>query len=355
MFSSNFKKDEISDSPQREGVGAVENNVEETLFHIFNYDETQYQEIKTKKIEEVVNFRDSQAVTWINVDGIFQDDILSEIGSTFGIHHLVLEDILDTTQRPKVEDYDNYLYIVVKMIYNQNDSDEIISEQVSLILGEKFVISFQEEKKGDVFEDIRNRIRLAKGRLRKMGADYLIYTLLDAIVDNYFLMIEKIGDQLEEIEDELVEHPSSKILTKIHFLKRNMIYFRTSVWPMREVIGSLERREFHFIQESTVVYLRDIYDHITQLIDTVETDRELISSMIDIYLSSINNRLNEVMKILTMIATIFMPLSFIAGIYGMNFKHMPELYWKWGYPISLMIMGFIALVMLYFFNKKKWL
>ncbi|NLJ49967.1 MAG: magnesium/cobalt transporter CorA [Candidatus Atribacteria bacterium] len=333
----------------------IESKKDKELFHIFNYSENQFQEMKTNLIDDVNNFRDSQSITWINVDGICQENILTKIGSIFGIHHLVLEDILDTTQRPKVEDYENYLYIVVKMIYNPNQSDEIISEQVSIILGDKFVISFQEEKKGDVFEEIRNRIRIGKGHLRKAGADYLVYSLLDAIVDNYFLMIEHIGDQLEELEDELVDHPSSKILSKIHFLKRNMINFRTSVWPMREVIGSLERRDFLFIKKSTIVYLRDIYDHITQLIETIETDRELISSMIDMYLSSINNRLNEVMKVLTMIATIFMPLSFIAGIYGMNFHFMPELQWNWGYPVSLITMGGIALIMLFFFKKKKWL
>lgn len=333
----------------------IKSNDHRKLFHIFKYSENQYQEMKTNLINDVINFRDSQSITWINVDGICQENILSKIGSIFGIHHLVLEDILDTSQRPKVEDYENYLYIVVKMIYTQNQSDEIISEQVSLILGDKFVISFQEEKEGDVFEEIRNRIRLGKGRLRKAGADYLVYALLDAIVDRYFLIIEQIGDQLEELEDELVDHPSSKILSNIHFLKRNMINFRISIWPMREVIGSLERREFPFIEKTTVVYLRDIYDHITQLIDTIETDRELISSMIDIYLSSVNNRLNEVMKVLTMIATLFMPLSFIAGIYGMNFHFMPELHWNWGYPITLFAMGGIAMIMLFFFKKKRWL
>jgi magnesium transporter len=355
MDSTNFTQDELDGSLQSGENQAIKKNDQEELFHIFTYSENQYREIKIKEADEIDDLRDSQSITWINVDGICQENILTKIGSKFGIHHLVLEDILDTTQRPKVEDYENYLYIVVKMIYSHNQSDEIISEQVSLILGDKFVISFQEEKKGDVFEEIRNRIRLGRGRLRKAGADYLVYALLDAIVDNYFLMVEQIGDQLEELEDELVDHPSSKILPRIHFLKRNMIFFRTSIWPMREVIGSLERREFPFIEKSTVVYLRDIYDHITQLIDTIETDRELISSMIDIYLSSINNRLNEVMKVLTMIATIFMPLSFIAGIYGMNFRFMPELYWKWGYAITLFTMGGIALIMLFFFKKKKWL
>jgi len=355
MTNTDSKKNEFGNFLQDDEDHVDSNDKERKLFHIFKYNDNQYQEIQTEFIDDVINLRDSQSITWINVDGICQENILSKIGSIFGIHHLVLEDILDTTQRPKVEDYENYLYIVVKMVYSQSQLDEIISEQVSLILGDKFVISFQEEKKGDVFEEIRNRIRLGKGRLRKAGADYLIYALLDAIVDNYFLMVEQIGDQLEELEDELVDHSSSKILPRIHFLKRNMIYFRTSIWPMREVIGSLERREFPFIEKATVVYLRDIYDHITQLIDTIETDRELISSMIDIYLSSINNRLNEVMKVLTMIATIFMPLSFIAGIYGMNFRFMPELYWKWGYPITLFAMGGIALIMIFFFKKKKWL
>jgi len=355
MSNMIYKEKEDTNLPSGITNQAGEKDVEEATFHVFNYDESHYQEIKTEMIDEVLAYRNRPSITWINVNGLQQVDILEKIGTTYGIHPLVLEDILNTTQRPKIEDYDDYLYIVVKMIFSQENSKDMMTEQISLILGKGYVISFQEEEEGDVFEEIRERIRHNQGRIRKMGSDYLTYALLDAIVDNYFLVIENIGEKLEAIEDELVDHSSPKILQSIHFLKREMIYFRSSVWPLREVFGSLERRESPLIQKTTTLYLRDVYDHIVQLIETVETDRDLISSMLDIYLSSVNNRLNEVMKVLTMIATVFMPLSFISGLYGMNFYFMPELNWKWGYPVTVLVMGGVVGVMLWFFKNKKWL
>jgi magnesium transporter len=240
------------------------------------------------------------------------------------------------------------------MLDQSNQSKEILTEQISLILGPSFVISFQ-EREGDVFDPIRERIRSGKGRIRKMGADYLAYALLDAIVDDYFIVMEKLGERIEFLEEELVKRPLPETLQTIHHLKREMIFFRKAVWPLREVIGSLERGELPLVKETTRIYLRDVYDHTIQVIDTIETFRDMVSGMLDIYLSSVSNRLNSVMKVLTIIATIFMPLTFLAGIYGMNFKHMPELEWKWGYPAVWIAVILISVSMLTYFKKKGWL
>ena len=319
-----------------------------------DYDEAHFQEKEIKAIEECFIFKDKPTVTWINVDGLHQVEILEKLGECYGLHPLVLEDILNTDQRPKMEDYGEYIYIVLKMFDYHDKSNEIESEQISLILGPNFVFSFQ-EREGDTFNPIRERIRNNKGRIRKMGADYLAYTLLDSIVDNYFIILEKLGEKIELLEEKLVTHPTSEILQVIHHLKKEMIFLRKAVWPLREVVSGLERGESSLIQESTKVYLRDVYDHTIQTIDTIETYRDMVSGMLDIYLSSVSNRLNAVMKVLTIIATIFMPLTFIAGIYGMNFKYMPELEWRWGYPAIWLIVVFIGVSMLIYFKRKKWL
>jgi len=228
------------------------------------------------------------------------------------------------------------------------------AEQVSLVLGSNFVISFQ-ERVGDVFDEVRDRIRNAKGRIRKMGPDYLAYALLDAVVDNYFTVLEKFGEKIEAAEEELVANPTEKTLKQIHLVKRELLSVRKSVWPLRELISALQRGESGLIQETTGIYLRDMYDHTIQVIDTVESFRDMVSGMLDIYLSSISNKMNAVMKVLTIIATIFIPLTFIAGVYGMNFKYMPELQWRWGYGLILVVMGIVAVIMLFYFRKKKWL
>jgi len=321
---------------------------------IMDYDESHFQEKEVKTIEECFIFKNKPTVTWINVDGLHQVEILEKLGECYGLHPLVLEDILNTDQRPKMEDYGEYLYIVLKMLNSNNKNSEIESEQISLILGPNFVFSFQ-EREGDTFNPIRERIRNSKGRIRKMGADYLAYSLLDSVVDNYFIILERLGEKIEFLEEKLVTHPTSEILQVIHHLKREMIFLRKAVWPLREVISGLARGESSLIQESTKVYLRDIYDHTIQTIDTIETYRDMVSSMVDIYLSSVSNRLNAVMKVLTIIATIFMPLTFIAGIYGMNFKYMPELEWRWGYPAIWFVVVLIGVSMLIYFKRKKWL
>ena len=322
---------------------------------ILDYNETQLEEKEVKTIEECFPFKDKTTTTWINIEGLHEIDIIEKIGNHFNLHPLLLEDIVNTEKRPKMEDYGEHIFIVLKMLSHDDKANQIKSEQVSIVLGSNYIISFQEGIEGDVFEPVRKRIRNGKGRIRRMGADYLAYSLMDAIVDHYFLILEKLGERIEDIEDELVTNPSQETLRTIHHLKREMISLRKSVWPLREVLGCLERGETSLIQEPTRVYLRDVYDHTIQIIDTVETYRDTLSGILDIYLSSISNRMNEIMKVLTIIATIFIPLTFIVGIYGMNFEHMPELKWRVGYFIVWGIMAIVALGMLFYFRKKRWL
>jgi magnesium transporter len=321
---------------------------------VMGYDEKQFQEKEVDTIEEVIFKEKTSKVTWLNIDGVHQPEIIEQVGKHFGLHPLVLEDIANTGQRPKMEDFDDYIFVVLRMLRFDEKENETKTEQISIILGADFVISFQ-EKEGDVFDPIRERIRNNKGRLRKMGADYLAYALIDAIVDNYFMILEKLGEAIEEVEDKLVTNPTAETLQTIHDLKREMVFLHKSVWPLREVINRLERSESPLINKSTCIYLRDVYDHTIQVMDSVETFRDMLSGMLDIYLSSVSNRMNEVMKVLTVIATIFIPLTFVAGVYGMNFKDMPELGQIWGYPAILALMLTIALVMVIYFRRKKWI
>jgi len=331
-----------------------EEKTEKVKITVMDYHETHFVEQELTKVEECIPFKAKPTVTWINIDGIHEVDIIEKIGKDFDLHPLLLEDIVNTGQRPKIEDFGPYLFIVLKMLFYDDQEEEVNAEQVSIILGENFVISFQ-ERKGDVFNPIRERIRNAKGRIRKMGADYLAYALLDAIVDGYFTILEKIGEDVENKEEDLVIHPKPATLQKIHNLKRETIFLRKSVWPLREVINGLQRGESALIQDTTQMYLRDVYDHTIQVIDTVETFRDILSSMLDLYLSSISNNMNEVMKVLTIFAAIFIPLTFIAGVYGMNFKYIPELEWQWGYPLVWLIMLAVGVSMLAYFRKKKWI
>ena len=329
--------------------------IEKAKIRIMDYDETHLEEKQVKTVEECFPFKDKPTVTWINVHGLHDVEVIEKIGEYFCVHPLIQEDILNTEQRPKMQDFDDYLFVVLKMLYFDGSEDEIKAEQVSMIVGSNFVVSFQENG-GDIFDPLRERIRNGKGRVRKKGADYLAYCLLDAVVDNYFLVLERLGEKIEGMEEELLTNPVPKTLHAIHNLKREMIFLRKSVWPLREVVSRLERGESPLIKEATVIYLRDVYDHTIQVIDTVETYRDMLSGMLDIYLSSISNRMNQVMKVLTIIATIFIPLTFVVGIYGMNFEFMPELKWHWVYPWAfwLIILG-VAGVMLLYFRRKRWL
>ena len=331
-----------------------ERMLESVRITIIDYDQEHLQERQVDKIDDCFGLKSTPTVSWINIDGLHDVEVIEKLGKNFDLHPLILEDILNTGQRPKFEDLGDSLFIVLKMLTYDEQSQSVQSEQVSLVLKNNIVISFQESV-GDVFENIRKRIRESKGRIRNMGADYLVYSLLDAIVDNYFTILEKLGEKIELIEEILMSNPKEATLGQIHFMKRELISLRKSVWPLRELISGLQRCGSDIIKKSTGIYIADIYDHTIQVIDTVETFRDMLSGMLDIYLSSISNRMNSVMKVLTIIATIFMPLTFLAGVYGMNFKHMPELEWKLGYAMVWCIMLGIAALMLFYFKRKKWL
>lgn len=325
-----------------------------TRVTVIDYDPDRIEEKVVEDIEESFPFRDSSSVTWINVDGLRDVKLIESLGNHFGFHTLVLEDILSTGQRPKFEEFEDHLFIVLRMLDYSDEDNEIKTEQVSLLVGKNYVISFQEHE-GDLFGPVRERLRNRKGRITKQGADYLAYSLVDIIVDNYFNMLEKTGDRLETMEDLVIEKPEPETLQQIRAVKREMIFLRRSAWPLREVISNLERAETGIIHKSTKIYLRDVYDHIIQVVDTIETMRDMISGLQDVYMSSVSNNMNEVMKVLTIIATIFIPLTFIAGIYGMNFEHMPELKYAWGYPAVWGVMAIAAALMVTFFRKKKWM
>ncbi|WP_445475557.1 magnesium/cobalt transporter CorA [Methanococcoides methylutens] len=321
---------------------------------VIDYDAENLQELITENIEEAYPFKDSETVSWIDICGVHKVDLIEKIGTHFGIHPLVLEDIVHTDQRPKVEFFDSYIYIVLKMLHYDKDKEEIIAEQVSIVLGSNFVISFQEVI-GDNFDPVRDRLRSSKGRIRKQGPDYLAYALMDSIVDNYFVMLEKIGENVETLDDELLDKPTPKTLEDIHHLKKEVIFLRKFVWPLREVVSSMQREESPFIKETTSIFLKDVYDHIIQVMDTIESYRDILSTMLDLYLSTASNKMNEIMKVLTIIATIFIPLTFVAGIYGMNFEYMPELKWHWGYAAAWGVMLTVAFIMLAYFRKLKWI
>lgn len=331
-----------------------EKKAETVKITLIDYDEAHLQEKEVHAVEECFPFREEPTVTWINVDGLHRVDVIEALGKHFGLHPLVLEDILSTGQRPKMEDFEDHIFIVLRMLSYNERRAETEDEQISLILGPNFVLSFQETE-GDIFDPIRERIRNGKGRIRKMAADYLAYALIDAIVDHYFAILERLGDRIESLSEEMVINPTPKALHEIQHLKREMIFLRKSIWPLREVISGLQRGESSLFKDPTLIYLRDVYDHTIQVIDTIETFRDMIAGMLDIYLSSLSNKMNEIMKVLTIIATIFIPLTFIAGVYGMNFDYMPELRWHWGYFAIWAVMLVIAGGMLVYFRRKKWL
>jgi len=332
-----------------------EQKIEKTRITLMDYDEAHFQERENKTLEESLPFKYQSTVTWVDVEGIRQVAMLEKLGDRFGLHPLVVEDILNTEERPKIEDFGDYILIILKIPYHyDNRSHGIEIEQISLVLGLNFVVSFQ-EREGDVFRPIREQIRNNKGRIRKLGADFLAYALVDSIVDAYFTVMEELGESMEALEEEVVTDPLPETSQMMHSLKREIILLRKSVWPFRDMVGALEKGESPLIQESTKIFLSDVYDHTIEVIESVEIFRDMLSSMLDIYLSSVSNKMNEVMKVLTIIATIFIPLTFITGIYGMNFRYMPELGWRWGYPMVLLVMIGIGVTMLMYFRKKKWL
>ena len=335
-------------------VHVGEKKTEEVQITLIDYDETHFQEQALEAIEESFPFKEEPTVTWINIDGLHEVSVIESLGKHFGLHPLILEDIVHTGQRPKMEDFEEYLFTVLNMLRYDPEDDQVKAEQVSLVVGPNYVLSFQ-ERPGDVFNGVRERLRKGKGRIRKAGSDYLAYALLDAVVDEYFLILETIGEKIEVVEEKLLNNSTRETLQNMHDMKREMIFFRKQVWPLRELVNGLSKGESSLICESTGIYLRDVYDHTIQIIDTIESFRDMLSGMLDIYLSTISNKMNEVMKVLTIMATIFIPLTFLAGIYGMNFKYMPELEWRWGYFMVWGVMVVIGVSLVGYFKRKRWL
>jgi magnesium transporter len=329
-------------------------SLEPITFDIVTYDVDHFSEVAfgIREVDRCCGFAKTGGVSWVNINGIHAVGHIETIGACFGLHPLVLEDILNSDHRPKLEDYGDYLFLVLKIPFYEKEGGFRV-EQVSLILGPSYVLSFQ-EKTGPIFDVVRERLKNGKGRSRTMGPDYLAYALIDVVVDRYFTTLESIGDDIEDLEQVLFAVPGADTLESIHQFKREMIQLRKSVWPLREMIGGLQRGDSKLVGETTRVFLRDVYDHTVQVVDTVETFRDIISGMLDLYLSGVSYRTNEVMKVLTIMSTIFIPLTFLAGIYGMNFEYMPELKWHWAYFGLLGLMLIMAMVMLVFFRIKRW-
>jgi magnesium transporter len=325
---------------------------QKVVITIMQYNEFTIQEFVLNNINDLKDITNANSVTWINVDGIHNASLIEKIGSLFEIHPLTLEDVANTDQRPKFEDYENYVVVMMKMLYYYS---ELHNEQLSIVLKNNVVITFQENHGGDAFYPIRKRLKEAKGRVRRFGADYLYYALIDAVVDSYFNILEVIGDKIEKIDEELILEPLPDTLKNLHDMKREMIFLRKSVWPVRDLVNSLERSETNLIQPTTDLYLRDVHDHVIRVIETVENYRDLINGMMDIYLSSLSNKMNEVMKMLTIISTLFIPVTFIVGVYGMNFDYMPELRSPYGYAATWVVMLIIMVSLLYYFRRKRWL
>jgi magnesium transporter len=346
-----WKKREINQIPGTINYTGTTTDNTPVSINFMQYNKTLMQEEQPAELSQITI--DEKKVSWINLNGIHNSSILEEAGVQFSLHPLTLEDIANVNQRPKMEVYSNYIFFVFKML-QLNDDYELSSEQFSFVLTKKLLVSFQ-EKEGDIFEPLRQRIRNNRGRIRQKGNDYLAFSLMDAIVDNYFLILEQLNDKMEELEDKALKNPNQQTLQEIHKLKRIIINLRKSIWPLRDTLSRLYKDEEGYFEDATQLYLRDLYDHSLQLIDSVETYREILNGILDIYMSTVNNKMNEVMKVLTIIATIFIPLTFIAGIYGMNFEFMPELKLPWGYFAVLGIMAVVAILMIVFFKKKKWL
>lgn len=337
-----------------------------TLVHIGNlrsekikismlcYSEENWTEQQFSTVDELLSHECSADVNWIHISGIHNITIIEKIGNKFNIHPLVMEDIVNTDQRPKLDENKDYVYIVLKMINYLEQNNNIEFEQISMIVGNNYMLSFQEND-NNAFQLIRDRIKKVNGKIRAKGVDYLAYALIDCIVDYYYVALEYLGEKIELLDDDLMLDPGPNVLKQIHTLKTEMLFVRKAIWPLREIINALARGDSVLFHHDTLIYLRDVYDHVIQVIDTIEMYRDMVTGMFDIYISSVSYKLNEVMKVLTIIATIFIPLTFIVGLYGMNFKYMPELEWEWGYPAVLAFMAIISIVMIMYFRKKKWL
>ena len=325
-----------------------------TRMTVINYSKDHFEQKAIKSIDEILEYKSSETITWVTIEGLTNVNLIGDIGTNFGIHDLVLEDILNTHQRPRFEEYDDHLYIVLKCLLLENEEFSVSYEQISLLLLKNFVFVFK-EKADDLLLPLQQRIKNSKGRFKGQGSDYLTYSILDIIVDQNFILIDSLDNAVTELEESLLEfEPSKNMLSNIQRLKREVISMRRHVSPVRELMAAMLRTESVLIDEKTHIFLRDVFDHVIRVIESIELYREILTSLLDIYLSSVSNKMNEVMKVLTVFASIFIPLTFIAGIYGMNFEYMPELKWKWSYPVLMLGFVTIPVVLLIYFRKKKW-
>jgi len=349
-----FRRGKKAGLPPGTPVFVGERKQDVVRISIMNYSREHIEEIHSASIDDCMRVRNSSDIVWINVNGIHDVNTIQTLANLFGLHPLTTEDISNTSQRPKFEEFDDYIFFALKMLVYDEETNSIDSENVSVILGKNNVISFQ-ERDDDVLDPVRDRIRSSKGKIRSEGADYLAYTIMDGVVDEYFVALEKLGDHIEQIDDEILTAPDASHMKELHRLKREIVFLRKAVWPLREEISAIEKSGSRLIDDSIKPFLRDLYDHTIQIIDIVETYRDIIGGMHDTFLSGISNRMNEIMKVLTIIGTIFIPLTFIVGIYGMNFENMPELKWRWGYFGLLGVMAALGLTMLGIFKKRKWM
>jgi len=323
---------------------------------LIGYGDADIIERRDVSVADVQAIRGTLPILWINVDGLANIDLIRQFGEIFDLHGLALEDVVNVHQRPKAEEYEDHVFIVTRMVL----PERLETEQVSMFVGKDFVLTFQ-ERSGDCFEIIRERLRRHKGRIRQSGTDYLAYVLIDAVIDAYFPVLEDCGERLEDLEDAVVSQPRPELIGEVHALKRELLGLRRAIWPHREMVNALIRDDTNLMTDQTKIYLRDAYDHAIQLMDIVETYREVASGLVDIYLSSMSTRLNDIMKVLTVIATIFMPLGFIASLYGMNFDrsvspwNMPELGWRYGYPFALAVMAISAALLMFYFLRQRWI
>ncbi len=332
-----------------------ERKMEKAEISVIQFSQDTYQEIDHVDVKGVIALiKDFNGTTWINVDGLHDEKIVEEICTHFGVHKLVMEDILSIGQRPKLEDHSDYLHLVLKMLTMEENDTSVNYEQLSFILKGNVLISFQ-ERKGDVFDGVRRRIKEGKGAIRSRRSDYLLYALMDSVVDYYFVILEIFGEKFEQIETSLLAHPNKSTLNKLHLLRRETLNIRRSIYPLREVVSDFERIEAPVVSKDINVFIRDLYDHTIRVIETVEVFRETATGLLDLYMNSVSNKMNEVMKVLTIISTIFIPLTFIVGVYGMNFDNMPELHLHYGYFMVLGFMGFVFIGMIIYFKKQKWI
>lgn len=334
------------------------------VISLIEYDAASFDERVIQNVAELLPHIGNERVTWINIDGLGDIEVLRTLGQSFNLHPLALEDVLDTGQRPKVEHYGEYLFVVIQMIY-QHKSGQPCAEQVSMFLGKTFLITLQEEGEFDVFEPVRARIRASSGQMRRQQVDYLAYALLDSIIDHYYPVLETVGIEIDQIEEEIIDQPLVRPINSLHQHKRTLTQVRRLIWPVRDVTNSLLHEETGLISANTKIYLRDCYDHSVQLMDLVESYRDVLSGLMEIHISSVGLRTNEIMRVLTVISSIFIPLTFIAGVYGMNFAaehdgrklpwNMPELYSPYGYLVCVLVMLAIAIGQLIYFKRKRWL